>query len=218
VTSVNSVTNKVIGTTTITETEGDGILGVTLDPVADKLYVANASNDRIDIVDGTTLKVVDRITTGDQEPFGVAFNPFNHRLYVVYYSDKVDIFNAVNKSLITSTTVGTQNVNVAVNWITGNVFVTDNVFGPSTTAVLDENGNVLARVPVSESPYGVAVDPISNKAFVVSTGIAALNVIDGGSNTVVGAIPGLTANYVSVNYVTGKVYLSGNSGVVVTTE
>lgn len=218
VTAINGNTNKVIGTATLTTTEGDGILSVAFDPTCGKLYVANGSDLRIDVVDGRTLKVVDTISTSDQEPFGLAINPFNHRLYVVYYSDKVDVFDTHTKSLLTTTTVGTQNVAAAVNWATGNVFVTDNVFGPSTTAVLDKDGKVLAQVPVSQTPYGVDVDPITNKAFILSTGIPALNVINGATNAILAALPGISANYVSVNFASSKVYLSGANSVTVVTE
>jgi|GEM_PF-5721251 len=62
------------------------------------------------------------------------------------------------------------------------------------------------------------VDPVTNKAFVLSTGIPALNVIDGSTNMISATLPGISANYVSVDFVTAKVYVSGNSGVTVLTE
>jgi DNA-binding beta-propeller fold protein YncE len=218
VTLIQGGTNKVLKTATITTTEGDGILGVAFDPILNKLYIANGSDLRIDVVDGASLRLEGSISTSGQEPFGLSFNPTNHRLYAVYYSNTVDTFDTYNRNLLATTTVGSRNVADAVNWVTGNVFVTDNVFGPSTTSVLDKNGNVLASVPVSETPYGVDVDPITNKAFVVSTGIPALSVISGSTNTVLATLQGVSANYVAVNFASEKVYLSGNSGVIVVTE
>ena len=218
VTKVDGKTNKVINTETVTTTEGDGIIGAAYDPICEKLYLANGSNFRIDVIDGRDLKVVDAISTNGQEPFGISLNPLNHRLYVPYYSNQVQVFDAYTKALLDTATFGSQDVATAVNWFTGNVFVSDNVFGPSTEGVLDKNGVVLATPSVSETPYNLDVDLLTNKAYVLSTGIPALNVIDGKTNTVTATLQGINASYISVDFFSHKVYISGNSGVTVVTE
>lgn len=218
VTKIDGKTNKIIKSATVTTTEGDGIIGIAFDPTCNKLYLSNGSNFRIDVIDGISLKVVDGISTNGQEPFGISLNPINHLLYVPYYTNQVQIFNTQTKAVVNTATFGSQDVATAVNWYTGNVFISDNVFGPSTEGVTDKNGVVLATVPVSETPYSVDVDLITNKAYVLSTGIPALNVIDGSTNTISGTVPGLDATYLSVDFSSHKVYLSGNSGVTVVTE
>jgi DNA-binding beta-propeller fold protein YncE len=218
VTSINTITNKVINSATITTTTGDGILGATYDPVLEKLYLADGSNFRIDVVDGTSLKQVDTISTEGKEPFGLSFDPINGRLYVPYYSNLVQIFNASTKAVVDTVRVGSQDVATAVNWNTGHVFIADNVFGPSTTGVADQNGKLLATVRVSDTPYSLDVDPVTNKAFVVSVGVPALSVIDGATNTISSSLPGISANFISVNFATEKVYLSTDTGVTVVTE
>lgn len=218
VTSIDTITNKPIKTATVTTTQGDGILGATYDPICEKLYLADGSNFRIDVVDGTSLKQIDTISTGGQEPFGLSFDPINRRLYVPYYSNLVQIFNPSTKAVIDTVTFGSQDVATAVNWNTGHVFIADNVFGPSTTGVADQNGKLLATVPVSDTPYSLDVDPITNKAFVVSVGVPALSVIDGATNTLSSSVPGISANFISVNFATEKIYLSTESGVTVLTE
>jgi DNA-binding beta-propeller fold protein YncE len=218
VTVINGKTNKVIKTATLFTTPGDGILGAAFDPICDKLYISNGSSFRIDVVDGSSLEVVGDISTGGQEPFGISFNPINHRLYVPYYTNEVQIFDTHTTALLDTAITGSQDIATAVNLVTGNVFVADNVFGPSTTAVLDKNGAILAEVTVADTPSSLDVDPITNKAFVVSTGIPALNIIDGKTNTVSATLEGVTANYTSVNFASSKVYLSGNNGVIVVTE
>ncbi len=218
VTKISGSTDKVVKTATVTTTEGDGIIGAAFDPVCNKLYLANGSNFRIDVVDGSTLKVVDAISTNGQEPFGISFNPINHRLYVPYYTSQVQIFDTYTKALLDTATFGSQDVATAVNWVTGNFYVSDNVFGPSTEGALDKNGNVLATVPVNDTPYNVDVDLVKNKVFVLSTGIMALTEIDGATNTVVGVNQGVDADYISVNSLSHKVYVSGNNGVTVLSE
>lgn len=218
VTVINGKTNKVIKTSTLFTTPGDGILGAAFDPICNKLYIANGSSFRIDIVDGSSLEVVGDLSTGGLEPFGISFNPVNHRLYVPFYSNQIQIFDTHTTALVGTAITGSQDIATAVNVATGNVFVADSVFGPSTTAALDKNGAVLAEIRVADTPSSLDVDPVTNKAFVVSTGTPALNVIDGKTNTVSATLQGVTANYVSVNYVSSKVYLSGNNGVIVVTE
>jgi len=218
VTSINGITHRVIGSSTITTTPGNGILGAAYDPICDKLYIANASDNRIDIVDARSLKVVDSISTNGQAPFGISLNPFNQRLYVPYYTNQVDVFDVHNKALVATATIGTQDVFTAVNILTGDVYVTDNVFGPSTTGVLDQNGKKLTTVPVSETPYGLDLDPFTNTVYVASTGNPALTVINGATNSVSATLSGVNANFVSVNYVSRKVYLSGNNSVTVVAE
>ena len=77
---------------------------------------------------------------------------------------------------------------------------------------------LLASVPVGDTPFGLDVDPITNLTFVTSTALNNVTVIDGKSNTVAATVPGIEANFVSVNFVTEKVYLAGNNGVTVMTE
>lgn len=218
VTKIDGNTNKVIKTATVTTTSGDGIIGIAFDPICNKLYLANGSNNRVDVVDGFSLKVTDAISTNGQEPFGISLNPISRLLYVPYYTDQVQIFNLKTKALVNTATFGSQDVATAVNWFTGNLFISDNVFGPSTVGVTDKNGAPLATVPVSETPYSLDVDLLTNKVYVISTGIPALNVIDGATNKISGTIQGIDANYVSVDFFSQKVYLSGNSGVTVVTE
>ncbi len=218
VTKINGRDNKVVKTATVTTTEGDGIIGIAFDPIFNKLYLANGSNYRIDVVDANTLHVCDGISTNGQEPFGISLNPLNHRLYVPYYTNQVQIFDTNTKALIDTATYGSSDVATAVNWFTGNFYVSDNVFGPSTTGALDKNGAILASIPVSDTPYNLDVDLITNKVFVVSTGISALTEIDGASNTVTGVNQSVNGNYVAVNSATHKVYVSGNLGVTVLSE
>ena len=217
-TVINGQTDKVITTKTLFTTPGDGILGIAYDPIFSKLYIANGSASQIDVVDGKTYKTAGTISTLDREPFGISFNPVNQRLYIPFFTNQIEVYDVFHKTNLGDFTIGSQDANTAVNLVTGNVFVTDDSLGTATTGILDKNGNVLAQVAVQDSPYGVDVDPVTNKAFVISTGTNTLNVIDGKTNTLLNVLSGINANYVAVNFVTQKVYLSGNNGITVVAE
>lgn len=218
VTVVGERTQKVIANIPITTTQGNGLQGITVDPITNKIYVANGSDNVIVVIDGGSNRVTGTINLNGESPFGLTINPRNDRLYVPLGNDQVDVISASKKTILTTTTFGSNTAFAAVNWFTGHVFVTDSVFGPSTTGVLDKNGALLASVPVGDTPFGLDVDPVTNLAFVTSTSLNNATVINGANNTVQGTVPGIQANFVAVNFVTEKVYLAGDSGVTVLTE
>jgi YVTN family beta-propeller protein len=218
VTVVSEEKKRVVATIPITTTAGNGLQGITVDPVTNKIYVANASDNVIDIIDGWRNTVTGTISLNGESPFGLTINPFNDRLYVPLGNNQVDVICASKKTILETTTFGSTTAFAAVNWRTGHVFVTDSVFGPSTTGVLDKNGALLATVPVGDTPFGLDVDPITDLVFVTSTALNNVTVINGKSNTVAATVPGIEANFVAVNFVTEKVYLAGNNGVTVMTE
>jgi YVTN family beta-propeller protein len=218
VTVVDGKKGKVLTQIPVTTTSGNGIQGITVDPVTDKIYVANGNDDVIDVINGATNKITGTLGVSGGSPYGLAINPFNHRLYVPLASDALEVIDVCKRTVIATTTFGGNTSFAAVNWATGNVFVTDSVFGPSTTGVFDKNGAVLAAVPVGDTPYGVDVDPVTNLAFVASTGLNNITVIDGSSNTVKATVSGVPANFVAVNFVAAKAYVAGDNVVTVLTE
>jgi YVTN family beta-propeller protein len=217
-TEINGKTDTVVASQTILTHPGDGILGVAFDPVCRKLYVANGSDYRVDVVDMVTGKTVENINTSNQEPFGIAFNPVDQRLYIPFVTGQAEVYDVRRHTRIADVTVGDTNIFAAANLVTGHVFVTNDDLGTATTLVLDKDGKILAEIPVQDNPYGVDVDPITDKVYVANTGTGNLTVIDGKTNTVTTALSGVNANYVAVNYGSRKVYLSGNTGITVVTE
>ena len=217
-TVINGKTDTVITTKTLFTTPGDGILGVAINPILNMIYVANGSENLIDVVDAKTYSVAGTISTSDREPFGISFNSLNQRLYIPFFTDQIEVFDVIHNTRLADVSVGTVDANTAVNVVTGNVFVTDDVLGTASVGVLDKSGAIVANVQVQDSPYGVDVDPVTNKAFVVSTGTATLNVIDGKTNILVSVVSGINANYVAVNFASQKVYLSGDNGITVVSE
>ena len=182
------------------------------------MYVGNGSNNVIDILNGYSNKVTGTISLNGESPWGLAINPINNRLYVTLGTNQVDIINTVKNTILGTVSVGSDDYNVAVNWATGNVFVPDTLFGPSTTGIMDKNGKVLAQVQVGDTPEGVDIDPITNLAFVANSAFNTITVINGVTNSAVRTVGGIPAFFVAVNPVTEKVYVSGGETVTVMTE
>ena len=218
VTVVNTCRKNAVTTIPVTTTAGDGLLGIAVDVTTDKVYVSNASDNVVDVIDGRSDKLVGTLPISGGEPVGLAVNPFRHTLYVPLNDSSVDVFDTKAKSLLSTTTVGGADSFAAVNLATGNVYVTDAEAGPSTTAVLNTAGTVQTTVPVGDTPYGVDVDPFSNLVFVASTALNNVTVINGATNTVQATVANVPATFVSVNFFSHLVYVSGSNGVTVLTE
>jgi YVTN family beta-propeller protein len=206
---VNGVTKKVERTIPISSTSGSGIQGIAVDPLTGTVYVANASDNVVDVIHRFGAKVHAQVSVAES-PFGVTVNPFNNQVYVALSNGTVDVIDGHKETITTTTTVGGANAGIAVNWVTGNIFVTNNNYGPSTVGVLDGKGDVLANVSVGDTPYGVDVDLNTNLTFVANTIGGTLSVINGKTNAVTETLP-VTGNFVAVNPTTSKVYITGQT-------
>lgn len=204
---INGKSNKVVAVVPVSTTSGLGIEGVAVNSFTGEVYVSNASDNVVDVILPGSQKVSKQISVA-QSPFGIAVNPFNNQVYVALSDGTVDVINGHKNTITTTATIGSTNAGVAVNWATGNVFVTDNIFGISTVGVLGSKGNVVADVAVGNTPFGVDVDLVTNLAFVTNTQDGTVSVIDGKTNTTKALLP-VTGLYVAVNPVTEKVYVGG---------
>lgn len=219
VTVINGKTNATVNTIQVTTTPGFGITGIVANPLTGYVYVANGSDNVIDIISESSAKIVGTISTQGNSPVAIAINPILNRLYVPYGTDLTAVIDACAKKIIANTVFGSSTVGAAANFVTGNVFVADQEsFASSMTGVLNSKGALLASPDVDDAPLGVDVDPVTNLAFVASTALDTVDVINGSGNTVTSTVPGVPANYVAVNFVTAKVYVTGRTGLTVLTE
>lgn len=210
---IDGRTNKVTQVIPVTTTEGNGIQGITVDPLTGTVYVSNASDNVINVIQCLGKTQVSSISLGGESPVGVTVNSFNNRLYVALASSLVDIVDLRQKKVVSSVTVGESNGNAAVDLVTGNVVVTNTVVGPSTLGVLNANGTVLANATVGNTPFGVDVDPLTHLAFVTNTLDGTVSVVNDKTYAVVGTLP-VTGYFVGVNPITSKVYVGGQSNLI----
>lgn len=219
VTVINGKNNATLSTIPVTTTPGFGITGIVANPVDGRVYVANGSDNVVNIINGNTGKICGSIDMQGNSPIAIAINPILNRLYVPFGTDLTAVVDAKARKIIANTVFGSSTVGAAANFITGNVFVTDQEsFAPSMTGVLNAQGSQLASPTVDDAPLGVDVDPVTNLAFVASTAQDSVDVINGSTNTVTATVHGVPANYVALNFVTAKVYVTGRTGVTVLTE
>ena len=215
---LNGKANKVIRQVPITQTPGLGIEGIAIDPVTGQIFVANASDNEIDVVNEKLGKVVSRISLGGDSPFGLAVDVLNQKLYATLGTAQVDEIDISSEQVVATATSGYANVTIAVDYQKGNLYIPNNVQGLSTVSVLSPSLGTVASVPAGNTPYGVDVDFLSNLAFVVNTQDGTVSVINGATNTVKTSLP-VSGELVVVNPFTSKAYVTGqNNSVTVIKE
>jgi YVTN family beta-propeller protein len=205
---VNGKQNSLAQTIPVTTSQGNGIQGLAVNQLTGTVYVSNASDNVIDVIEPGAKAVCSTISLAGESPVGVAVNPFTNQVYVALSNDLVDVIDGRKKTIVATATVGTSNANVASNWISGNVFVVNSVEGVSTVGVLNSKGGNVAAVTVGNTPFGVDVDLATNLAFVTNLIDNSVSVINGKTNTVSATLP-VSGTFVAVNPATAKVYVSG---------
>ncbi len=219
VTVIDGNKDSVVTTIPISTTRGGGLTGITVNPLTGLVYVANANDNVIDIINGRLSKVIDSINLNGNSPSSVALNPVLNLLYVPYGTNQTAVVNASTKQIVTTNTFGSSTVGATVNLLTGNVFVADQEFnGSSLVGVLGPLGRNVTNIPVSAFPTGVDVDSFTNLIFVASPLTGQIAVINGSNNTLQATVSNVQAQYIAVNLVTQMVYASGQNGVTVLTE
>jgi YVTN family beta-propeller protein len=214
VTVIDGKTNTVVTNIPVTTVLNGFLAGITVNPLTNTIYVSDNTNQDIVVIDGKTNTVTGTISVSGT-PWELAINSFTNQLYVTLGTSTLDIINVVNKDILpVSTGAGTIGFNVAVDWLTGHVLVTNTQAGASSTAILDHDGKILAQVEGGQGAYGVDVDPLSELAFVADNNDNNTSVINTRTKTLKGTIVGTFGSFVSVNPVTRKVYSIGGAGTV----
>ena len=112
------------------------------------------------------------------------------------------------KGDISTISVGSHPIDIAVNPITNKIYVC-NLRG-DTVSVIDGSDNTIdATINVGVGPKGIAVNPITNTIYVTSQEDNTVSVIDGSDNTVIGIINvDNVPQDVTVNPTTNTIYVS----------
>jgi YVTN family beta-propeller protein len=237
VTVVDGDRNKAVAKIAVTHAPGNGIQGIAVDPVANLIFVANANDNTVNVIDGQTNKLLDPISLGDEAPRGLALNPIKGILYAPLESGEVEMIATRSRKVISNAALDRANFSATVNCVTGEVFVINSELpssaiqdpdqgelpaaktsGPPAVVTLDQQAQILARINMSDSPTSLDVDPFTNLVFVANIAAHKLIVVNGKDHRVVATIPGIEAAFVAVNPSTKKVYISGGKELTVVSE
>jgi YVTN family beta-propeller protein len=179
-------------------------IAVAVNPVTNKIYVANNRSDDVTVIDGaanTTATVA--VGAG---PAAVAVDPVTNKIYVANIgAGNVTVIDGATDSTVTVPVGGLPSA-VAVNPVTNTIYVAN--AGGNNVTVIDGATNTTTTVAAGTYPFAVAVNPVTNKIYVANQISNNVTVIDGATNTTTTVTVGTTPYAVAVDPVTNKIYVA----------
>jgi len=184
VTVIDEESNEIVATIGV----GRRPDAIAVDVETNTIYVANAGSNNINVIDGATNRVINVIPLAI-DIGGLAVDSRMDRLYVTITSmDRLAVWE--KGKVVGEILVGRHPTDVAVNEMTGRIYVVNHV--DSSLSVVDaESRQVVAMVPLNLRPHGISVDTGRN---VIYAGDA---VIDGDTNEIIAHV-GVPTAYRSV--------------------
>lgn len=191
--------------TTATDPSAVNQFAIAVNPVTNKIYVANMDNcgtgpcdnfgsiTVVDVASNSTTNIYDPVVFG---PHGIAVNSSTNKIYVSNFSTTtssndggVTILDGITNSFIHVTDPNAQTGgcygpvvdNLAVDPATANVYVAN--FCSSNITVINGLTNTPTTLadPNAAGPVAVAVNPTTDKIYVVNGSSNNVTVIDGGA-------------------------------------
>ena len=223
--AANPVTNKIFvsnnGSANVTVIDGasNGVItiaagtnpeGVAINTLTNKAYVVNRIGT-VTVIDGAS----NTSTTANvgTSPAAVAANPATNKIYVANAtSGNVTVLDGASNSIGTSpVTAGNGPQGIGANPVTGKVYVAN--FNTNNVTVIDTaNNNATATLGTAQFPYLVAINRVTNKAYIA--GYTGVTVVNGATNSTKTLSFGTQLQALAVNEVTDKIYVTDYYGVV----
>ena len=152
---------------------GTDPLAVAVNPVTNKIYVANQGSDNVTVIDGT-----DNSTTtvaAGAHPLAVAVNPVTNKIYIPNRATaNVTVIDGMDNST-TTVAAGAYSRAVAVNPVTNKIYVAND--GSSNVTVIDGMDHSTTTVATGAEPRAVGVNPVANRVYVANLGSANVTAI-----------------------------------------
>lgn len=196
--------------------------GIAVDPNTRALYVANAGDSTLAVIDESTHDIIATVPVGVGPvsytagflSLKVAVDSGTHTVYVTHNGRKtVSVIDGSTHGAIATVTVAEDPDDVAVNPDTHTAYVVSSspLIREDTVSVIDGTTHaVIATLPVGKSRHhSVAVDAETNTIYVTNGEENTVSVIDGLTHNVTAAIPvGKPAGGVAVDAGLRTVYVA----------
>jgi YVTN family beta-propeller protein len=186
-------------------------IGIDINPITNKLYVANQFSNTISVIDIDKSKVEKNIDVGNS-PYDVDVNPFSNRIYASNRdSDTISVIDGFTNKELTNISVGDSPLGIGINLGRGWVYVAN--LDSKTITVIDAiNNHIIKTLKYASLPYDIVINPVTNKVYVSDLGKDSVLVLDGSNNTLVSTIPvGLNPSVLAINTQTNTIYVSNFS-------
>ena len=136
---------------------------VVVDPITNRIYVANQGRNTVNVIDGASGTVIATVPTG-RLPYALDLNPLTNKIYVVNQTDStLTVIDGTGNTVSATLPTGSAPSGVAVNPVTNQVYVSNR--GSANVTVI----TVGAQQPV---PLNIALTPVvSDKDTFTSGGV-----------------------------------------------
>ena len=183
-------------------------IGIDINPISNKLYVANQFSNTISVIDIEKSEVEKNIDVGNS-PYDVDVNPFSNRIYTSNRdSDTISVIDGFNNKELTKVSVDDSPLGIGINLATSWIYVAN--FNSKTITVIDAIENqVIKTLKYASLPYDIVINPHTNKVYVSDLGKDSVLVLDGNNNSLVSTIPvGSKPSVLAINTQTDTIYVS----------
>ena len=186
-------------------------IGIDINPITNKLYVANQFSNTISVIDIDKSKVEKNIDVGNS-PYDVRVNPFSNRIYASNRdSDTISVIDGFTNKELTNISVGHSPLGIGINLGRGWVYVAN--LDSNTITVIDAiNNRKIDSLKYASLPYDIVTNPLTNKVYVSDLGKDNVLVLDGSNNTLISTIAvGSNPSVLAINPQTNTIYVSNFS-------
>ena len=211
--SITVINGATRAATNITDPNASAPRDVAINPVTNKIYVANSWSNNLTVIDGSTDTIVATVPAG-AAPYAVAVNPSTNKIYVANKnSGTITVVDGSTDTVATGVSVSNGSVALAVDIATNKIYVVNNGI---VTVIDGSTDTVAGTVPVGPSPYAVAVNLVPDKIYVANQGDAcvtscgSITVIDGVTNatTTITNSDVISPTFLAVNPASNTIYVA----------
>jgi YVTN family beta-propeller protein len=200
---------------------------VAYDPHNGNIYISETKNGAVSVVNGEnntvagTVAVGDDMLSGDHDdrPNGVAYDPYDHEMYVVMYgSGYLAEINSDANVLIGNAPINyTAYANRGLWGVAFNpsncYFYAGNALANTVTVVNAATNSFVSSINVGRSPNGLAVETVQGSGygnvFVANYAANTVSVINGTSNRLIDTISvGQNPDGIALDSVSGDFYVA----------
>jgi|ERR1039457_5004336 YVTN family beta-propeller protein len=203
--------------TITTVTAGNTPGAIAVNPMTNRIYVANETDNYVTVINGATNGTT-TIAAGFGD--GLAVNPVTNKIYVPneYFENITGapsymtvIDGAMNGANTIAVGFGPGPDGIAVNPVTNQIYVSN--FDNKVT-VIDGATNGTTTVETGTSPGPIAVNSVTNKIYVANYNSNNVTVIDGATNATTTVPAGNGPWAIAVNTVTNQIYVANSNTVI----
>ena len=205
--SPSAIAQQVIATIPIT---GGTLVNSAANPASNRVYVIAGTT--LNVIDGALNTVIATVPLGSN-PASIWPNKVTNKVYISDRADNtVTVIDGATNMVAKVIPVGTHPVGLDVNPVTNKIYVANR--NDNTVSVIDGRTNqVTATIPVGVRPNSTRVNPVTNMIYTTDYAGGTVSVIDGATDTKVNTVTvGQQPALLLVNTVTNKAYVNNYGG------